>query len=69
MDVKILSKDKVEIPLIYKLKKKGTNWHVYDISIEGVSLINNYRTQFNSIIMRKSYEKLVEMLREKVEKG
>lgn len=69
VDVKILSKEKVEIPLIYKLKKKGTNWHVYDISIEGVSLINNYRTQFNSIIMRKSYEKLVEMLREKVEKG
>ena len=67
--ITIISKDGVNIPVIYKLKKKGTNWHVYDISIEGVSLINNYRTQFNSIIMRGSYKKLVQMLKEKIEKG
>jgi phospholipid transport system substrate-binding protein len=39
---------------------------VYDISIEGVSLVNNYRKQFNSIIVRSSYDDLVKKLRAKV---
>ena len=39
---------------------------VYDISIEGVSLVNNYRKQFNSIILSSSYNDLVKKLREKV---
>ena len=42
-------------------------WEVYDIVIEGVSLINNYRTQFNNIIHRTSYEGLVKQLRLKQE--
>ncbi len=66
--VKIVTKrnDK-EIPVEYRLKKEGNNWFIYDVSIEGVSLVNNYRTQFNSIILQSSYENLVKRLREKVE--
>ena len=55
-----------EIPVKYRLKKKGDEWLIYDVSIEGVSLVNNYRTQFNSIILKSSYEDLVEKLKEKV---
>ncbi len=55
-----------EIPVDYRLKKKGDDWLIYDVSIEGVSLVNNYRTQFNSIILQSSYEALVEKLKEKV---
>ena len=44
-----------------------TAWEVYDIVIEGVSLINNYRTQFNNIIHRTSYDGLVNQLRLKQE--
>jgi phospholipid transport system substrate-binding protein len=65
--VKIVTKKDTEIQVKYKLKKKGGEWLVYDISIEGVSLINNYRKQFNSIITRSSYEDLIKKLREKVE--
>ena len=63
--VKIVTSKNKEIPLEYRLLQKGPQWLVYDISIEGVSLVNNYRTQFNSIILKKSYEDLVKKLKEK----
>ena len=65
--VKILTEKETEIPVWYRLKKKRNDWFVYDVSIEGVSLINNYRTQFNSIIVRSSYKNLIKKLRAKVE--
>ena len=68
VSVKIVTEKDTEISVRYKVKKKGENWLVYDISIEGVSLINNYRKQFNSIIVRSSYKELVGKLREKVGK-
>jgi phospholipid transport system substrate-binding protein len=65
--VKIVSKKNKDIPVEYRLKKEGNDWFVYDVSIEGVSLVNNYRTQFNSIIVQSSYENLTKRLKEKVE--
>jgi len=64
--VKIITQKNVDIPVEYRLHKKGNDWFVYDISIEGVSLVNNYRTQFSSIITQSSYENLVKKLKEKV---
>jgi phospholipid transport system substrate-binding protein len=64
--VKIVTQHDTEIPVGYRLKKKGAGWYVYDISIEGVSLINNYRKQFRGM----SYPTLIRKLKEKVsEKG
>ena len=65
--VKIVTKNDTEVLVQYRLKNKGGKWLVYDISIEGVSLVNNYRKQFNSILTRSSYEDLVDKLRKKVE--
>ena len=65
--VRILTKKDTEIRVLYRMKKKGGDWYVYDISIEGVGFINNYRKQFNSIIIRSSYENLVKRLKAKVE--
>jgi phospholipid transport system substrate-binding protein len=65
--VKIVTQKNKDIPVEYHLKKKGNGWFIYDASIEGVSLINNYRTQFNSIVQQSSYENLVKRLREKAE--
>lgn len=58
-----------QIDVEYRLLQRdgGTSWEVYDIVIEGVSLINNYRTQFNNIIHRTSYDGLVKQLRLKQE--
>jgi phospholipid transport system substrate-binding protein len=65
--VKIVTKKNKDIPVEYRLKKEGNDWFIYDVSIEGVSLVNNYRTQFNNIIVQSSYENLVKKLRDKVE--
>jgi phospholipid transport system substrate-binding protein len=66
VDVKVLTKKNVEIPVMYKLRTKDKRWWVYDIVIEGVSLVNNYRTQFNDIMAKSSFEGLLKKLKEKV---
>ena len=67
--VRISTSKQTEIPVVYRLQKKGSQWLIYDVSIEGVSLVNNYRTQFNSIILNSSYEGLVAKLKDKVAKN
>ena len=67
--VTIFTDKQVEIPVIYKMKKKDPEWTIYDVSIEGVSLVNNYRQQFDSIILSSSYHGLIEKLKEKVAKN
>ena len=66
--VKIVTEKDTEILIKYKLKNKSGEWLVYDISIQGVSLVNNYRKQFKSIMTRSSYEDLVKKLKKKVER-
>jgi phospholipid transport system substrate-binding protein len=59
---------KVEIPLDYRLLNKGTDWRVYDVVVDGVSLVNNYRGQFSKILRSSTYADLVDQLREKSDK-
>jgi phospholipid transport system substrate-binding protein len=66
---RVFTSQKVHIPVVYRLRKKGTDWFVYDVTIEGVSLVNNYRQQFDSIILTSSYQDLVDKLKEKVAKN
>ena len=63
---KVVTNDKREIDVDYRLKHKGADWYVYDVTIVGVSLIKSYRVQFNNIIKQSSYEELVKRLKEKV---
>ncbi len=65
VETNVVTEREVEIPINYRLHKKGSDWLVYDVSIEGVSLVNNYRTQFNNIIMSSSYQELVKRMRAK----
>ncbi len=61
--------DSVEIPLDYRLYKlKDDSWMVYDMVIEGVSLIGNYRSQFDQILKKNSFDTLVEELKKKMNK-
>jgi phospholipid transport system substrate-binding protein len=64
---KIITKDNIEIPIDYMLLKKDAKWEVYDVVIEGVSLVNNYRTQFASILGSSSYGELVKKMKNKVQ--
>ena len=54
------------IPLNYRLLNESGTWMVYDVVIEGVSLVSNYRTQFSRIVSESSYAELVKRLRTKV---
>lgn len=64
---KVLS-GKTEIPLDYRLLQKGGEWRVYDVVVDGVSLVSNYRGQFSKILRTSSYSDLVEQLRKKSDK-
>ena len=63
----ILSKG-ISIPIDYRLIRKGDKWLVYDVLVEGVSIISNYRSQYNNILSRESYAKLIRKMKEKLEK-
>jgi phospholipid transport system substrate-binding protein len=54
------------IPLNYRLVQEADGWKVYDVVIEGVSLVSNYRSQFRRIIHQSSYAELVRRLQNKV---
>ena len=58
-----------ETPIYYRVMKKETGWKVYDVVIEGVSLVSNYSTQFREILANNPPEKVLETLRKKVGKG
>ena len=55
-----------EIAVVYKLRQVNGQWKVYDAIVENISIINNYRSQFDRVISTSSYEELVKRLREKV---
>jgi phospholipid transport system substrate-binding protein len=54
------------IPLNYRLLNEGGTWKVYDVVIEGVSLVSNYRSQFSRILNESSYAELLRRLKTKV---
>jgi len=56
---------KTETPLDYRLMMKGGDWKAYDVLVDGISLVQNYRGQFAAILRSSSYEHLVQMLRDK----
>ncbi len=57
--------DNKKIPLHYIMTKTDSGWVVYDINVEGVSLVSNYREQFKSILRRENYDGLVKVIEEK----
>jgi phospholipid transport system substrate-binding protein len=54
------------IPVDYSLIQKGDTWRVYDVKVEGVSLVKNYRSQFKEILSKESPDELIERLKQKV---
>jgi len=62
---RIVTQQGVEVPVDYRMLHRGDRWVVYDVSIEGVSLVANYRAQFNRIIQTSSYQALVDKLKAK----
>lgn len=64
---KIITSSK-EIPIFYRMIMKDGKWKVYDVVVENVSLVQNYRTQFNDILAKGTPDQLLDTLRKKVSK-
>ncbi len=60
---KLVTKQGTEVPVEARMNRKNERWLIYDVAIENVSLISNYRSQFDRIIRQKSYPELVKQLR------
>ncbi len=52
-----------QIPVDYRMLREGDRWRIYDVVIEGVSLINNYRSQFRAILQKSSFTRMMDQLR------
>ena len=66
---RLVTKQTTEVPIDYRMIRRHDRWRVYDVSIEGVSLVANYRAQFNKIIQTSGYASLVQRLRDKQAEG
>jgi len=62
---RVVGYQNTDIPVNYRMKLKNGEWKVYDVVVEGVSLVENYRGQFNSILSRNSFDELLERMRGK----
>jgi phospholipid transport system substrate-binding protein len=65
VDTKIITKKGEEFSVNYKLHQSGSDWKVYDVVIENISLVNNYRSQFNRVIAQSSFEELFRKMKDK----
>ncbi len=64
--MKLITTKNQEIPLVCRLLKRNNKWYVYDVLIEGISMVNNYRIQINRIISKKGFSGLIKILEKKV---
>lgn len=60
---RVVTKRNQEVPIDYSMHKGDGRWQVYDVIIEGISLISNYRSQFNRILTSSSYDDLVQKIK------
>ena len=65
VDTKIIDNKGQEFSINYRLHKVNGDWKVYDVVIEDISLVNNYRSQFNRVLATSSYEELVNRMKGK----
>jgi phospholipid transport system substrate-binding protein len=65
VSTKIMTKNGTEVPIDYRLSRHDDRWMIYDVNIEGISFVSNYRTQFSKIIQSGGYNSLVEKMKTK----
>ncbi len=64
---RVSTRNGTEVPIDYRMLRRGERWMVYDVVIEGVSLVANYRSQFDRIIRSASYAEFVKRLRARID--
>jgi phospholipid transport system substrate-binding protein len=66
VDTKIVDNHGQPFSVNYRLRNGGGDWKVYDVVLENVSLVNNYRSQFNRVLAKSSFEELRKTMKEKL---
>jgi len=69
VQARVLTRRGQEAAVMFRLHRPGERWLIYDISVEGISLVGNYRAQFDQIIQRASYQGLVTRIKQKLADG
>ena len=67
VDTQVVGKNGDQIPVVYMLKRTDGDWKVYDVIVDNVSIDNNYRSQFDRVISRSSYQELVKRIKQRVD--
>ncbi|MDJ0912057.1 MAG: ABC transporter substrate-binding protein [Desulfobacterales bacterium] len=67
VNTRILRQD-LDVPVDFRMVLKKDQWRVYDVVIEGVSMVKNYRTQFNELLNKETPDQLIARLKTKIEK-
>lgn len=62
----MLVRGSIEIPVNYNMMIVDGNWRIYDVKVEGVSLVKNYRTQFQKFLMKNDPDQLIEKVKKKI---
>jgi phospholipid transport system substrate-binding protein len=62
----LIKRETIEIPVDYRLKLMDGQWRVYDVAVEGISLVKNYRTQFSQLLKKESPAELIKRLEKKL---
>ncbi len=65
VNTKVINNKGEEFALDYRLRNTNGDWKVFDVLIENISVVNNYRAQFNRVLAKSSYAQLVEIMRQK----
>lgn len=69
VDAEVILKNETNIPIQFRVIKRNEKWFIYDVYVESVSLVNNYRVQFNDILTKSGYGELIKRLKTKLNEG
>jgi len=64
VDSRIIDKNGQTYSVVYKLHRVDGKWRIYDVVAENISVVNNYRAQFNRVIAKSSFEELLKMMKQ-----
>jgi phospholipid transport system substrate-binding protein len=65
VDAPVIKPHEDDLPITFMLKRRGNDWIVYDVEVEDVSMVENYRTQFDRVIRQQGLGQLLSDLRAK----
>jgi phospholipid transport system substrate-binding protein len=65
VDASVTQPHKEVLPVTFMLERRGNDWSVYDVMVEGISMVHNYRTQFDRVIERQGLQQLLTDLKAK----